>query len=80
MKLNIKSYLLALAFLTTFATYSQVNHPENSWGSGPGGTISGGGDDVNDVNVPIDDYVWVGLIAGVLIGATAYSLRKKQTA
>jgi len=80
MKYYIKTLIVAISLLTATGTMGQINYDNNSRGGSHG--EMGIGNDYDDTidNAPIDDYVWVGLIAGVLIGATAYSLRKKQTA
>lgn len=80
MKYYIKTLIVAISLLTVSGTVAQINYDNNSRGSSYGEMGGPGFDDQVVDNAPIDDYVWVGLIAGVLIGATAYSLRKKQTA
>lgn len=65
MKNTIKRLVFLCLFLPGVAAYSQLSFDDN----------------VIDNELPVDGYVWVGLIAGILIGVTAaYFLKKKQPA
>lgn len=75
MKNIIGKAIIIGMFFISLSSYSQLGFNQTE---DPCGGITNPCDDVIDNELPIDNYVWIGLVAGVLVGITAYSIKNKK--
>lgn len=77
MKRFIKSTIIVCIILITATSFSQSRFDERR---GNPRTEGGPGFDDQVSDAPIDDQIWLGLVAGVLIGGVMYYRRQKKIA
>ena len=79
MKRFIKSTIIVCIILITATSFAQSRYEQRR--NPRAENFPNGDDDVDDAGeAPIDDQIWLGLVAGVLIGGVMYYRRQKKIA
>lgn len=79
MKRFIKSTIIVCIILITATSFAQSRYEQRR--ENPRAENMGiGGEDDQVYDTPIDDQIWLGLVAGVLIGGVMYYRRQKKIA